>query len=200
MRAEPAAGKRPGETGGEQVPLDARGGRVRDEASHAEQEPDDEVRARRAAQVEPHGAQERRHAQRPEDDADRAADRTDHEPEPAAGPRRRCSRGRGSTGRSARSIPLHTSTAAITAVERGLRDVVGDSAPSDRSEHRRRRHPGDDVPVDAALARVPEPAGAAAAAEIAMFVPAAASGLPDASDDQRQPQRPEHEPERRAPT
>ena len=62
--------------------------------------------------------------------------------------------------------------------EQVLGDVVGDERAGDRADDRRRRHPGDDPPVDPparAWLTAPE---AAAAAEIAMFVPAAASGLP----------------------
>ena len=89
--------------------------RVRREAGDAEEEADDEVRPRRALDVHADAADERRHPQRAEDDADGAAERADAEPPATAGQSRRRSRVRACTGRSARSIPLQTSTAAIAA-------------------------------------------------------------------------------------
>ena len=85
--------------------------------------------------------------------------------------------------------------------DRGVEQPLGDVVGGERAERPRRqptaapsRH---DAPVDPALARVAHGAGAAAAAEIAMFVPAAASRVAGDRDDERQPQRPEHEPEHR---
>ena len=101
--AQPASGERAGETGEQNLPVDAepaawpRSRRGREEA-------DDEVRPDRPPDVHADGTDERRHPQRAEDDADGAAERADADPAADSGPSRSRSRARACTGRSARSI------------------------------------------------------------------------------------------------
>ena len=103
-------------------------------------------------------------------------------------------------GRSARSIPLHDEDRRDQprrARVSGMSSAT--SAPDDRAHDRRRRHPRDDMPVDAALAHVaaarlrrPPPPRSRCSS------PAAVCRAPGRDDDERETQRPEDEPEHRA--
>ena len=63
-------------------------------------------------------------------------------------------------------------------VEQPLRDVVGDERAEDRADDRRRRHPRDDAPVDAALARVADRAGSGRRGRDRDVRPGGRDGLP----------------------
>ena len=149
--------------------------------------------------VRPDGAEQRRHPQRAEDHADRTADEPDREAEDRRRARGAASaRGRARTGRTSRSTPFHASTAAIAAKSRRSGTLEPASAPDHRPDDGRRRHPRDDAPVDAALARVPPAARSGGRSADRDVRPRGRSRVAGGDQDRGQPQRPEHEPDGRS--
>jgi len=171
---------------------------VRRKARDAEEEADDEIRPRRAPDVHPDPADEGRHPQRPEDDADGAAERADAgarrdcRPEPQA---LACQRVHGSKREIDPAPDQHRGDGGV---EQPLRDVVGDESAEDRAENGRRRHPRDDPPVDAALACVANGAGSGRDGRDGDVGSGGRNRAAGQRHDQGEAQRPEHESQHRA--
>ena len=168
------------------------------EAGDPEQEADDEIRAGGAPEVHSDPSHERRHPKRPENDADGAAEGADaeatencgREPEPLPQPRLH--------GAQREVDPAPDEDGRDRGEEQALRDVIGEHGAGDRTGDRRRRHPGDDAPVDAAFTSVAERACAGRGRGDGDIRSGGRKRATRERDDQRQSQRPEHEPQHRA--
>ena len=162
----------------EDGPVDAGAGGMRREAGDPEKEADDEVRPRGPADVHADRPDERRHAKRPQDDADRAPEHADEERE-AASPPDTHPLTRAGCDRPEREIDTAPDEdAGDQPVQQGLGDVVGEQRPAIAPTT-------DGGAVHATIRQSTRPSRAcfsppapAAAAETAMFVPAAVRGLP----------------------
>ena len=175
-----APGIAPSSPAAKEVPLDLQLRRVRDETRDAEEEADDEVRADGAPGVHPDHAEERGHAERAEDHADRAAHEPDRGPEAAAGHTRGWERGLARTGRARRSSPFQARIAAMP-VKSTRSGMLAPSSPPTTAP----MIDGGAIHATTRQSTRPsracrQPPDAAAAALIAMFVPAAAAGFPAA--------------------
>jgi hypothetical protein len=131
---------------------------VTDEAGGTDRDPDDEVRADRARRLLADPPEERRDAERAEDEPDQAADRTDEAC--------RDDRGREVQRGFLRRRLCGTRTEQVEAEEEEERadhepqDVrrqpPGGIPAAERAGHRGRQHPGDEAPVDASRPDVSE--------------------------------------------
>ena len=177
-----APGKRAREADGEQVPLDLELRRVRGEPGDAEREADHEVRPDRLVRGQPDRAEQRGHPQRAEDHADRTADEPDREAEDPRGPETRLGTRPSADGTREqvdavpgehRGDPREEQALRHARAQRALRSPLRRRKEASSTRRRASRR----GPRARAASR-PTPA---AAALIAMFVPAAAAGLPAAS-------------------
>ena len=151
----------------EQVPVDARR-RVPDNAGHAHADADCQVGPHRRRGRLADEAEQRRHAQRPEDQAhdpaedadggaaqDSGADVEQGRLPPRASPPSSLSRAPGlARCRRSMSTPKYTSRAPMPASRTSSGDLARDIAAGHRADHRRRRHPREQSPVDSAGADV----------------------------------------------
>ena len=195
--AEPAARYRTGQAGEEDVPVDAAFASVRREPGQAEEKADDEVGSSGSLHVHADEAQQRRHPECSEDDAHRPAEGTDAEtarggrPETetlarhrADGPQRQVDATPDEYGRNRN-------------IEQALGSIVGDERTRDRADDRRRSHPRNDPPVDPPGARMVHRPGGRRSGGDRDIRPRGGDRIAADRDDERQPQRPEHEPEHR---
>ena len=120
-------------------------------------EPHRQVRTCSGADVHSDRPQQGRHPQRPQDRPDGAADQADHEPEGGSRPKTHVLARTRSDRPKRRSIPLHRSTAAISAKSAARGASSAKSAPGHSAGHRRRCHPGEHATVDAPCAPVRAP-------------------------------------------
>ena len=164
----------------------------------AEQEADDEVRARRAPHIETDGANERRHTQGPEDHSDRAAEHSDPERErTSSSDAQTLAWARGY--RSKREVdPAPHEHSCDQPIQERFRDVVRDERARDRPGDRRRRRPGDHAPVHATRSSVREPAGARGCRRDRDVRAGRCERAPRCENHERQAQRSQHEPQHRA--
>src|SRR5206468_12010829 len=127
-------------------------------AGEPQEEADDEIRPRRAADVESDRAHERGHPQRPQDHADGTSEDTDEERENAAAQYAETfahtwgDRAKGEIDSTPRQ------DCGDDPVENADRHLVREERAGDRAGDGGRSHPRDDVPVDPSLASVPEAA------------------------------------------
>ena len=160
--------------------------------------PTTQVRPGGGRDVHPDRPQERGHPQRPEDDADGTADRADHEPVADAAPEPEPLSRPGAIGRSATSTPLQTSTAATAAssAARGIEPPTSEPATAPTIDggaiHATTRQ------FDTARPRVPKPTGPGCRGRDGDVGARTGRRAARGDQDQRQPQRAEHEPEHRA--
>ena len=175
-RAEQRAGDRRGAADEDHVGVGRRVGEVRERAGDADEDADRHVGPDRALRRLADPAQQRRHPQRAEDQADEPAEQPDHraarrQPRGRRARRRRPRRGRGSTGCAAGRSPDWSSTAAMTSSSRVRASRRLGSRPPPR--RRSRAAPSKpQPPVDPAGAHVHDaPRSVAAIAEIARFAP-----------------------------
>jgi hypothetical protein len=134
--------------------------RVRREARAPEQEPDHEVGARCAADIEADGPDERRHAQRPQNDADGASEDPDRKREPTSSPDPQALAWASRNGTKREVDPAPHEHPRNQRVQERFRYVVRDERADDRSRDRGRRRPGNHTPIDAARASMRQPARA----------------------------------------
>ena len=95
-------------------------------------------------------------------------------------------------------MPLKTRIAGGDGRAARRRDVAAEVAAEEGADDRRRQHPRDDRPGDAPLARVPHRAGRGRGGADPDVRAGAGCRARGEQDHQRQPQRAEHEPDRRA--
>ena len=197
LRSQPAAGQSAEDTGREERPLHLAADGVAEEAEDAEEEADDEVRADDAHGGHPDAAQQRRHAQRAEDDADRAAEQADgaaeggRREEPGTIARLRVERPREQVD----AVP--DQDGGDRREEEALGNRVTVEASDERADDRRRRHPGDDPPVDPPGPRVLDAAGGGRGGADGDVRTRRGGRVTRHDEHERQPQGAQHEPEHR---
>ena len=194
MRAPIQPPDRPGEARCEDGPVDSGAGGMRREAGDPEKEADDEVRPRGPADVHADRPDERRHTKRPQDDSDRAPEDADEERE-AASPHDTHPLTRAGCDRPEREIDTAPDEdAGDQPVQQGLGDVVGEQRPADRADHRRRRSPRHDMPVDAPIPCVLQPTRPGSGRRDRDVRARGGQGATRREDDQRQPEVPSTSP------
>src|SRR5262245_15393630 len=167
------------------------------EAGEAEEEADNEIRARCASKVHSDRADESRHAKRAENDTHGSAENTDEEreadasPEPQPNLRTRLHRPPGNVDAAPDEDDGNQG------VEQRVGNVVRDESARNSAGDGRKRDPRDDAPVDPALTRVPQTARTRGGRGDRDVRPRGGERTPGRKDDERQAKRPEDEAEHR---
>ena len=195
-RPEPRARDRAGEADAKDEPLDLEAHEVGGEPGRAEEEADDEVRPHGGVRGQSDAAEERRHAERPQDQPDSASEQAD---QPAGHDRRepRSARlgHRSQLEQEVEAVPgEHDGDAGQ---EQARRDRVCEVAAREGSGHRGRGHPRDDPPADAPGAGMREAARERRRGAHRDVRPRRRRRAPRGEQDGRQAQAPQHEPDER---
>jgi hypothetical protein len=198
FRAQPATGQRPGDPGGEDIPLDLAEEGMGGEGEEPEGEADHEVRADGAMSGQADAAKQRRHPQCAEDHPDGPAEKPDQSSEDDARREARL-RGRPSPERAQQQVEAVPGQYGRDQREKESGGkLIRQQRSNHRSRDRRRSHPGDDAPVNATFPCMPVAPGRRRGRADRDVRPGARCRVAGEQEDGGKPERPEDEPDCRS--